>query len=493
MARGKTQLRRIENATSRQVTFSKRRNGLLKKAFELSVLCDAEVALIIFSPRSKLYEFASSSMKETLERYRGHLKETRIQKSLCPEDLQHMRQLAAGMAKEIELLEVAKRKLLGEGLGSSTIEELLQTEQQLERSVCIIRARKMQVYSEKVEQLQSKEKMRKTENAELKEKYQLQMIGGSVERDANFTGMENEETADVETEFGISSRFWEDYWVGDSPLKCSFPRLFRLETVKGCSVSDRTPSPIVSPNNVQLDNTLTPHWSVGPTIPGLTFHWSWRRPIRSGLKLDELTNLVNLLAHLWLSDAPDSWACLIDSSRVFIVRGMRHHIFKSSNSLVLNPIRWNKLVHAKINISSWRITNRNLPTLINLDKRGIDLNSVRCRFNLRRISLTGFPAQSFRSSNADALDSPYLLVLLPERLKADNTIRVNQIVTIFLIKSSIHLLDQNRYPVDTHLIHIESRKSPIAELFEVDSRRISIRHYGMLKSITLNVLAESQG
>ncbi|XP_039169290.1 agamous-like MADS-box protein FUL-L [Eucalyptus grandis] len=49
MVRGKTQMKRIENDTSRQVTFSKRRNGLLKKAFELSVLCDAEVALIIFS------------------------------------------------------------------------------------------------------------------------------------------------------------------------------------------------------------------------------------------------------------------------------------------------------------------------------------------------------------------------------------------------------------------------------------------------------------
>ncbi|CAH2041831.1 unnamed protein product [Thlaspi arvense] len=59
MVRGKTQMRRIENATSRQVTFSKRRNGLLKKAFELSVLCDAEVALIIFSPKGKLFEFAN--------------------------------------------------------------------------------------------------------------------------------------------------------------------------------------------------------------------------------------------------------------------------------------------------------------------------------------------------------------------------------------------------------------------------------------------------
>jgi hypothetical protein len=60
MVRGRTELKRIENPTSRQVTFSKRRNGLLKKAFELSVLCDAEVALIVFSPRGRLYEFASA-------------------------------------------------------------------------------------------------------------------------------------------------------------------------------------------------------------------------------------------------------------------------------------------------------------------------------------------------------------------------------------------------------------------------------------------------
>ncbi|KAK8260100.1 hypothetical protein V6Z11_D13G099800 [Gossypium hirsutum] len=61
MVRGKAQMRRIENDTSKQVTFSKRRNGLLKKAFDLSVLCDAEVALIIFSSRGKLFEFARSS------------------------------------------------------------------------------------------------------------------------------------------------------------------------------------------------------------------------------------------------------------------------------------------------------------------------------------------------------------------------------------------------------------------------------------------------
>ncbi|KAK3403804.1 hypothetical protein EUGRSUZ_K00190 [Eucalyptus grandis] len=67
MVRGKVQMRRIENTTSRQVTFSKRRTGLLKKAHELSVLCDAEVAVIIFSQKGRLHEFSSNSEKLIVE------------------------------------------------------------------------------------------------------------------------------------------------------------------------------------------------------------------------------------------------------------------------------------------------------------------------------------------------------------------------------------------------------------------------------------------
>ncbi|KAK9197271.1 hypothetical protein WN943_005406 [Citrus x changshan-huyou] len=61
MGRGRVQLKRIENKISRQVTFSKRRAGLLKKAHEISVLCDAEVALIVFSTKGKLYEYSTES------------------------------------------------------------------------------------------------------------------------------------------------------------------------------------------------------------------------------------------------------------------------------------------------------------------------------------------------------------------------------------------------------------------------------------------------
>ncbi|XP_028095641.1 agamous-like MADS-box protein AGL8 [Camellia sinensis] len=61
MGRGRVQLKRIENKISRQVTFSKRRSGLLKKAHEISVLCDAEVALIVFSTKGKLSEYSTDA------------------------------------------------------------------------------------------------------------------------------------------------------------------------------------------------------------------------------------------------------------------------------------------------------------------------------------------------------------------------------------------------------------------------------------------------
>ena len=60
MAREKIQIKKIDNATARQVTFSKRRRGLFKKADELSILCDADVAVIIFSATGKFFEYSSS-------------------------------------------------------------------------------------------------------------------------------------------------------------------------------------------------------------------------------------------------------------------------------------------------------------------------------------------------------------------------------------------------------------------------------------------------
>ncbi|KAK9287436.1 hypothetical protein L1049_015857 [Liquidambar formosana] len=60
MVRKKIPIKKIVNTTARQVTFSKRRRGLFKKAHELSTLCDAEIALIVFSAAGKVFDYASS-------------------------------------------------------------------------------------------------------------------------------------------------------------------------------------------------------------------------------------------------------------------------------------------------------------------------------------------------------------------------------------------------------------------------------------------------
>ena len=60
MRRQKIEIKKIDSIAARQVTFSKRRRGLFKKAQELSTLCDAEIAITVFSATGKLFEYASS-------------------------------------------------------------------------------------------------------------------------------------------------------------------------------------------------------------------------------------------------------------------------------------------------------------------------------------------------------------------------------------------------------------------------------------------------
>ncbi|XP_028088712.1 MADS-box protein SOC1-like [Camellia sinensis] len=110
------------------------------------------------------------SMQETIQRYQRHTKDVQTDNSLVEENMQHLKHEAADMAKQIELLEVAKRKLLGEDLGSCTMEELQQIEQQLERSVSRVRAKKMEAFMEQIDQLKEKEKVLTAENAKLCEK-----------------------------------------------------------------------------------------------------------------------------------------------------------------------------------------------------------------------------------------------------------------------------------------------------------------------------------
>ncbi|XP_065015818.1 agamous-like MADS-box protein AGL11 isoform X1 [Musa acuminata AAA Group] len=150
MGRGKIEIKRIENNTSRQVTFCKRRNGLLKKAYELSVLCDAEIALIVFSSRGRLYEYSNNSIKSTIERYKKAYANT--SNSSCTIDTnsqQYYQQEAAKLRHQIQILQNANKHLMGESLSSLSVKELKQLENRLERGITRIRSKKVNHLSAK--------------------------------------------------------------------------------------------------------------------------------------------------------------------------------------------------------------------------------------------------------------------------------------------------------------------------------------------------------
>lgn len=53
MGRVKLKIKRLENPNGRMATYAKRKNGIIKKASELSILCDVDVVLLMFSPGGK--------------------------------------------------------------------------------------------------------------------------------------------------------------------------------------------------------------------------------------------------------------------------------------------------------------------------------------------------------------------------------------------------------------------------------------------------------
>ncbi|XWS18560.1 hypothetical protein CRYUN_Cryun32bG0055800 [Craigia yunnanensis] len=174
MGRGKIEIKRIENTTNRQVTFCKRRNGLLKKAYELSVLCDAEIALIVFSSRGRLYEYANSSVKTTIERYKKISADSSNTGSVSEANAQFYQQEADKLRNQIRNLQNTNRNMLGESLGSLPMKDLKSLETRLEKGISRIRSKKNELLFAEIEHMQKRiaENERKQENMNL-------MPGGS--------------------------------------------------------------------------------------------------------------------------------------------------------------------------------------------------------------------------------------------------------------------------------------------------------------------------
>ncbi|KAI7988440.1 MADS-box protein SOC1 [Camellia lanceoleosa] len=109
-------------------------------------------------------------INKTIDRYQTNAKDLGSSNNVAQENLQHLKEEAVSLSEKIELLQVSKRKLLGDGLESSCIDELQEVQDQIEQSLSKIRARKTQVFKEKIEQLKEEERILTEENAKLREK-----------------------------------------------------------------------------------------------------------------------------------------------------------------------------------------------------------------------------------------------------------------------------------------------------------------------------------
>ncbi|EOY22508.1 PREDICTED: MADS-box transcription factor 23 isoform X2 [Theobroma cacao] len=169
MGRGKVEMKRIENPTSRQVTFSKRRNGLLKKAFELSILCDAEVALLIFSSTGKAYQFASHDMDRSIGKYRS---EVGLPDSSNPQfrTMEFWRSEIEELKRSINTLEARLKHLSGEDLLSLGMRDLKQLERQLKIGVERVRSRKRRIVSDHATLLKRRHKELHEDNTRLQKR-----------------------------------------------------------------------------------------------------------------------------------------------------------------------------------------------------------------------------------------------------------------------------------------------------------------------------------
>ncbi|CAA7027426.1 unnamed protein product [Microthlaspi erraticum] len=157
MGRRKVEIKRIECKSSRQVTFCKRRNGLMEKARQLSILCESSTAVVVFSNTGRLYSSSSGdSMANILKRYEIEHADERETMDLTEKTRNYL--------SHKELLEIVKSKLEEAKSDNVSLESLNSLEEQLKSFLSVTRARKSELMMEVVKNLQEKETLLTEEN-----------------------------------------------------------------------------------------------------------------------------------------------------------------------------------------------------------------------------------------------------------------------------------------------------------------------------------------
>ncbi|XP_071709245.1 uncharacterized protein [Rutidosis leptorrhynchoides] len=141
---------------------------------------------------------------------------------------------------------------------------------------------------------------------------------------------------------GAGTKFWIDKWIGDVPLKDAYPRLFKLEASIDASIADP-----IKAHPFACSPASSLHPAAGPSRPPAS-PWPWKLDPSGRFSTSSLVQFLSSLA--------------------------------AENALASppQPTNLNPLIPQKIGIFVWRAKQNKLPVRVSLDKKGIDLHSLRC-------------------------------------------------------------------------------------------------------------------
>nr|GEX79583.1 RNA-directed DNA polymerase, eukaryota [Tanacetum cinerariifolium] len=149
----------------------------------------------------------------------------------------------------------------------------------------------------------------------------------------------------------IIKEFLEGPAIGDSRLCLAFPRLYALENNKDCTMA------------VKMNGT---------------FVSSFRRDVRGGLESTQLSQLLDLLDSVVLSNSDDRWVWDLNGEGIFQAKDARILIDDFFLPKADTPTRWVKSIPIKLNIFDWKVSLNRLPTRINLFRRGVSVSPISC-------------------------------------------------------------------------------------------------------------------
>ncbi|GJZ46363.1 RNA-directed DNA polymerase, eukaryota, reverse transcriptase zinc-binding domain protein [Tanacetum coccineum] len=150
---------------------------------------------------------------------------------------------------------------------------------------------------------------------------------------------------------GALTRFWEDVWCGDKPLKTLFPRIYQLDLNKLCPVKNRLHLQVSSPG--------------------------FRRQPRGGAEMVQFLNLQSMIGEVVLSNQEDSWQWALHNSG-YTVASTRSLIDSKFLDTAAISTRWVRCIPIKVNIFIWRLSLNRLPSEVNLNRMGVDIGSILC-------------------------------------------------------------------------------------------------------------------